>query len=138
MSATRGLTEAGQSIWLDNITRDLLTTGTLARYVDELSVAGITSNPTIFEKAITRGDAYDAEIRSLSAEGKAGDELLFELILHDLTAAADILAPVHRRTAGRGRLGVGGGGARAGRTTPQGRWRRPSGCSRRRPGPTCS
>ncbi len=100
MSATRGLTEAGQSIWLDNITRDLLTTGTLARYVDELSVAGLTSNPTIFERAITRGDAYDAEIRSLSAEGKEGDELLFELILHDLTAAADILAPVHRRTLG--------------------------------------
>lgn len=98
MSATRGLTEAGQSIWLDNITRDLITTGTLARYVDELSVAGITSNPTIFEKAITRGAAYDAEIRSLFAEGRGGDELLFELIIHDLTAAADILAPLHRRT----------------------------------------
>ncbi len=100
MSATRGLTEAGQSIWLDNITRDLITTGTLVRYVDELSVTGITSNPTIFERAITRGDAYDAEIRSLAAEGKEGDELLFELIIHDLTAAADILAPVHRRTLG--------------------------------------
>jgi transaldolase len=100
VSATKGLTEAGQSIWLDNITRDLIATGTLARYVDELSVAGITSNPTIFERAITRGDAYDAEIRSSSAEGKEGDELLFELILHDLTAAADILAPIHRRTLG--------------------------------------
>ena len=100
MSATRGLTEAGQSIWLDNITRDLITTGTLARYVDELAVTGITSNPTIFEKAITRGAAYDAEIRSLVAEGKEGDELLFELIIHDLTAAADILAPLHRRTLG--------------------------------------
>ena len=100
MSATRGLTEVGQSIWLDNITRDLITTGTLARYVDELSVTGITSNPTIFERAITRGDAYDDEIRSLAAEGKEGDELLFEVIIHDLTAAADILAPVHRRTLG--------------------------------------
>ncbi len=100
MSATRGLTEAGQSIWLDNITRDLLTTGTLARYVDELSVAGITSNPTIFERAITRGAAYDADIRSLVAEGQERDELLFELILHDLTAAADVLAPLHRRTLG--------------------------------------
>lgn len=100
MSATRGLTAAGQSIWLDNITRDLITTGTLPRYVDELSVAGITSNPTIFERAITRGDAYDAEIRSLVADGKEGDKLLFELIIHDLTAAADILAPLHRRTLG--------------------------------------
>ena len=98
--ATTTLTHAGQSIWLDNITRDLLTTGTLARYVEELSVAGITSNPTIFEKAITKGAAYDAEIRSLMAEGKSGDGLLFELIIHDLTAAADVLAPVHRRTAG--------------------------------------
>jgi transaldolase len=98
--ATRALTEAGQSIWLDNITRDLLTTGTLARYVEDLSVAGITSNPTIFEKAITHGAAYDAEIGSLLAEGKSGDDLLFELVIHDLTAAADILAPVHRRTAG--------------------------------------
>ena len=100
MSATKGLSDAGQSIWLDNITRDLITTGTLARYVDELWVAGITSNPTIFERAITRGAAYDAEIRSLVAEGKEGDELLFELILHDLTAAADMLAPLHRRTLG--------------------------------------
>jgi transaldolase len=100
MSATRELTEAGQSIWLDNITRDLITTGTLARYVQDLSVAGITSNPTIFEKAITRGDAYDHEIRSLVEEGRTGDELLFELIIHDLTEAADILLPLHRRTAG--------------------------------------
>ena len=98
--ATKALTEAGQSIWLDNITRDLLTTGTLSRYVKDLSVRGITSNPTIFEKAITKGEAYDAEIRSLMAEGKSGDDLLFELVLHDLTAAADVLAPVHRRTAG--------------------------------------
>jgi transaldolase len=100
MSATKGLSEAGQSIWLDNITRDLITTGTLGRYVDELSVSGITSNPTIFERAITKGDAYDAEIRSVAAEGKKGDELLFELILHDLTRAADILALLHRRTVG--------------------------------------
>jgi transaldolase len=100
MSATKGLSEAGQSIWLDNITRDLITTGTLAQYVDELSVTGITSNPTIFERAITRGAAYDAEIRSLVAGGKQGDELLFELIIQDLAVAADILAPVHRRTLG--------------------------------------
>jgi transaldolase len=98
--ATRALTEAGQSIWLDNITRDLLTTGTLARYVDQLSVAGITSNPTIFDKAIGKGGAYDAQIRSLAAEGREGDQLLFELILTDLLDAADILAPLHRRTSG--------------------------------------
>ncbi len=98
--ATKALARVGQSIWLDNITRDLLTTGTLARYVEELSVTGLTSNPSIFEKAITKGSAYDAEIESLMAEGKSGDELLFEVILHDLTAAADILASVHRRTAG--------------------------------------
>ena len=98
--ATKALAEAGQSIWLDNITRDLLTTGTLARYVNDLSVTGITSNPTIFERAITKGEAYDAEIRSLMAEGKSGDDLLFELAIHDLTAAADMLIPVHRRTAG--------------------------------------
>ncbi len=97
---TKALTQAGQSVWLDNITRDLLTTGTLARWIDELSVTGITSNPSIFEKAITTGAAYDAEIRSLMAEGRSGDELLFELIIHDLTKAADLLAAVHRRTAG--------------------------------------
>lgn len=98
--STSKLARAGQSIWLDNITRDLLTTGTLARYVEELSVTGLTSNPSIFEKAITKGEAYDGQIRSLMAEGKSGDDLLFELILADLTGAADILAPVHRRTAG--------------------------------------
>lgn len=98
--ATKALSQAGQSIWLDNITRDLLASGTLARYIHELSVAGLTSNPTIFEKAITKGAAYDAQIRSLMEEGKSGDELLFELIIHDLTEAADLLAPAHRRTAG--------------------------------------
>jgi transaldolase len=97
---TKALTQAGQSIWLDNITRDLLTSGTLARYIAESSVAGITSNPTIFEKAITKGAAYDAQIGSLAKEGKAGDELLFEVILQDLIASADLLAPLHRRTAG--------------------------------------
>jgi transaldolase len=98
--ATTALTQAGQSIWLDNITRDLITSGTLARYIAELGVSGITSNPTIFEKAITKGSAYDAQIRSLFEEGKSGDELLFEVILRDLIAAADLLAPTHRRTAG--------------------------------------
>jgi transaldolase len=100
MSATTALADAGQSVWLDNITRDLLSTGTLARYIEDLGVTGITSNPTIFEKAITQGEAYDAQIRSVAGEGKRGDELLFELILADLTDAAGLLAPVYRRTAG--------------------------------------
>ena len=68
--ATKALSQAGQSIWLDNITRDLLASGTLARYISELSVTGLTSNPTIFHKAVTQGDAYDADIRSLRAEGE--------------------------------------------------------------------
>jgi transaldolase len=98
--ATKALTQAGQSIWLDNITRDLISSGTLARYMAELSVAGITSNPTIFEKAITKGAAYDGQIAGLKQQGKSGDELLFELILTDLAAAADLFVPLHRRTAG--------------------------------------
>ena len=100
MNATRSLAEAGQSIWLDNITRALLRSGTLARYTEELSVTGLTSNPTIFERAITRTSDYDAEIAALAATGLRGDVLLFELILRDLTEAAAILLPVHRRTAG--------------------------------------
>ena len=98
--ATTALTQAGQSIWLDNITRDLITSGTLAGYIADLSVSGITSNPTIFEKAITKGSAYDAQLQQLVLAGTSGDELLFEVILRDLIAAADLLAPTHRRTAG--------------------------------------
>jgi transaldolase len=100
MRATRLLAEAGQSIWLDNITRELLGSGTLARYVDELSVSGLTSNPTIFERAVTRTTDYDDEIAALAATGLKGDGLLFEMVLNDLTRAADILLPAHRRTAG--------------------------------------
>ncbi len=100
MNATRSLVEAGQSIWLDNITRGMLTSGTFARYTEELSVTGLTSNPTIFERAITRTGDYDAEIADLAATGLRGDRLLFEMILADLTEAAAILLPVHRRTAG--------------------------------------
>jgi transaldolase len=100
MDGSRHLHELGQSVWLDNITRDLLTTGTLERYIAELSVTGLTSNPTIFDQAITRSSAYDDEIRALSARGLAGEALLFELAIQDLCQAADLLAPVHRRTAG--------------------------------------
>jgi transaldolase len=100
MSATRLLVEVGQSIWLDNITRELLKSGTLARYIEELAVTGLTSNPTIFERAITRTTDYDEEITTLASAGMNGDALLFEMVLNDLTEAADMLLPVHHRTAG--------------------------------------
>jgi transaldolase len=96
-SSTQQLHERGQSIWLDNITRTLLTSGTLAHYVDQLSVTGLTSNPTILDKAIEGSDAYDEAIR-VSAAG--GEPLLFELAIDDLRAAADLFRPVHERTAG--------------------------------------
>jgi transaldolase len=97
MSSTQQLREQGQSIWLDNITRTLLTSGTLARYVDELGVTGLTSNPTIFDKAIEGSDAYDEAIRTSAA---SGESLLFELALEDLRAAAYLFRPVHDRTSG--------------------------------------
>ena len=96
---TQQLHELGQSIWLDNITRDLLTSGTLKRYIDELSVTGLTSNPSIFDHAVTHSKAYDAEIRRQMGAGKSGEALFFELALQDLTQAADLFAPIHKRTA---------------------------------------
>jgi len=90
----------GQSIWLDNITRGILTDGTLRRYTEERSVTGLTSNPTIFDHAITAGDAYDDANRQKTAEGKSGEPMFFELAIEDLTAAADIFRPIMRaRTA---------------------------------------
>ena len=100
MKPTRALREAGQSLWLDNITRDLLDSGTLERYVDELSVTGLTSNPTIFNQAISRSASYDDEIRRLRASGGTGEALFFELALRDITRAADLFVPIHRRTSG--------------------------------------
>src|SRR5271170_3873928 len=100
MKATQQLHDLGQSIWLDNITRDLLTGGTLARYVGELSVTGLTSNPTIFDHAIKNSTSYDAAIREKLKEGKSGERLFFELALDDLTRAADLFRPVHSRTNG--------------------------------------
>ncbi len=97
---TRALRDLGQSLWLDHLTRDLLERGTLRRYVDELSVTGLTSNPTILDRAISRSAAYDADIARLGRAGMAGEALLFELALQDLTRAADVFAPVHDRTAG--------------------------------------
>ena len=100
MNATEKLHDLGQSLWLDNITRDLLTTGTLKRYIDELSVTGLTSNPTIFDHAIKNSTAYDAAIRQKLKEGKSGEELFFELALEDLTQAADLFRPIWERTDG--------------------------------------
>jgi transaldolase len=100
MKATERLHALGQSLWLDNITRDLLTSGTLKRYIDELSVTGLTSNPSIFDHAVTHSKAYDEEIRRLAGAGKSGEALFFELAIQDLTKAADMFAPIHKRTAG--------------------------------------
>ena len=81
MKATQLLHNLGQSIWLDNITRDLLASGTLKRYIDELSVTGLTSNPTIFDHAIKNSSAYDAAIRGGLAKGKSGEALFFDLAI---------------------------------------------------------
>jgi transaldolase len=99
MRATEILHNLGQSIWLDNITRDLLDSLTLKRYIDDLSVTGLTSNPTIFDHAITHSKSYDPEIRRLVREGLSGEALFFELAVQDLTRAADLFTPIHERTA---------------------------------------
>ena len=99
-TATKQLHDAGQSLWLDYITRDIVRDGTLKRYIDELSLTGLTSNPTIFDKALRAGDDYDEQIAELTAQGKGGDELFFELAITDLQGAADLFRPVHDRTDG--------------------------------------
>jgi transaldolase len=98
MKATQLLHNLGQSIWLDHITRDLLTTGTLQRYIADLSVTGLTSNPTIFQQAITKSVAYDGAIREKLQAGLAGEKLFFELAIEDLTQAADLFRPIYDRT----------------------------------------
>jgi transaldolase len=98
MKATQLLHNLGQSLWLDNITRDLLDNGTLERYVDELSVTGLTSNPTIFDHAIKGSSAYDASIRDGLSKGRTGEELFFDLALDDITRAADLFRPIYDRT----------------------------------------
>jgi transaldolase len=100
MKATQLLHNLGQSIWLDNITRDLLTSGTLQRYIDELSVTGLTSNPTIFDHAIKNSGAYDTAIRGGLAQGKTPEAIFFDLALEDLTRAADLFRPIYDRTNG--------------------------------------
>ena len=95
MKATQQLHDLGQSLWLDNITRELLTNGTLSRYIRELAVTGLTSNPTIFEHAIKKGDFYTDAIREKALAGKSGESLFFELALEDLIAADDLFRPIH-------------------------------------------
>ena len=99
MKATEALHDLGQSLWIDDITRDMLDSGTLKKYIDELSVTGLTSNPTIFDNAVSKSDSYDPEIKRLSTAGYTGEALFFELALQDLSRAADLFLPIHERTA---------------------------------------
>src|SRR5262245_30036606 len=96
---TERLSQLGQSLWLDDITRDLIDSGTLATYIAQWSVTGLTSNPTIFDHAITHSASYDGEIARLLANGASGETLFFELALQDLSRAADLFLPIHQRTA---------------------------------------
>jgi transaldolase len=100
MKATQLLYNLGQSLWLDNITRNLLTSGRLRRYIEEFSVTGLTSNPTIFDNAIRKTGDYDLAIQEKIGEGKSGEDLFFELALEDLTQSADLFRPIYDRTNG--------------------------------------
>ena len=100
MNKTQELHRLGQSIWLDNITREILDNGTLRRYMNEFSVTGLTSNPTIFDEAIGNTDAYDDGIRAKAKSGKSGEALFVELALEDLRRAADLFRPVFEATDG--------------------------------------
>ena len=100
MKATQLLHNLGQSLWLDNITRDLLDSGTLKRYIDDLSVTGLTSNPTIFDHAIKNSSAYDSTISRKLTQSESSEEIFFELALEDLTRAADLFRPIYDETNG--------------------------------------
>ncbi|MDQ2917433.1 MAG: transaldolase [Pseudomonadota bacterium] len=100
MKATQRLHDLGQSLWLDNITREMLVNGTLRRYIDEFDVTGLTSNPTIFDHAIRNGSFYDDAIRKQAAAGQSGEALFIDLALDDLARAADLFRPVHDATGG--------------------------------------
>jgi len=99
MKANQQLHDLGQSLWLDNITREMLDNGTLQRYIDELSVTGLTSNPTIFDHAMTHGNAYDGDMGKLMSSGLSAEDAFFEMAIADLRRAADLFAPIHERTA---------------------------------------
>jgi transaldolase len=94
MKATQQVHNLGQSLWLDNITRELLTSGTLRRYIDEFSITGLTSNPTIFDLAIRNGNSYDDSIRQKTAQNRTSEDLFFELAFEDLHQAADLFRPI--------------------------------------------
>ena len=100
MNATQQLHQLGQSLWLDNITRPLITSGTLQRYIDQFSITGLTSNPTIFDHAIGSSTAYDGAIREKLQQGESPEPLFFELALDDITRAADLFRPIYERTSG--------------------------------------
>src|SRR6202020_1111788 len=100
MTITKNLHDLGQSLWLDNITRDILDDGTLRRYIDTLSVTGLTSNPTIFDEAIGKHAVYDKAIRQKAESGLKGEELFIEIALEDLRRAADLFKPEFDRTKG--------------------------------------
>jgi transaldolase len=100
MKPTQQLHDLGQSLWLDNITRELLSTGRLQKYIDELSVTGLTSNPTIFDKAISGSGDYDESIAAAAKSGKSAEDIFFEIALADLSEAADLFKPIHDRTNG--------------------------------------
>jgi transaldolase len=99
MKATQQLNKLGQSLWLDNITRQLLDSGTLKKYIDELSVTGLTSNPTIFDNAMTKGNSYDNDMGRLMSSGMKVEDAFFEMAIDDLRRAADLFADIHQRTA---------------------------------------
>src|ERR687895_1127239 len=135
MKPTAKLHESGQSLWLDNISREMLDSGQLQRYIDEYSVTGLTSNPSIFDKAIASG-AYDDEIRRKAA-AEDPEELFFALAFEDLGRAADLLEPIHRRTSGVDD----GSRSRSLRSWPMTRaapYRPPPTCTRERAARTCS
>jgi transaldolase len=98
MNPMQKLHHDGQSLWLDNITRDLLTSVTLQRYIDELGITGLTSNPTIFDQAFLNTAAYDVAIRGAADRGLSGEEIFFSIALEDLQAAADLFRDIHERT----------------------------------------
>jgi transaldolase len=100
MKPTQQLHELGQSLWIDDITRDMLDEGTIQSYIDELSVTGLTSNPTIFDKAISGGNDYDDQIVELREQGREAEQLFFELALTDLRRAAKLFEPINERTDG--------------------------------------
>jgi len=100
MKATQQLHALGQSLWLDNITREMLVNGTLRRYIDDFEITGLTSNPTIFDRAIRNGHFYDASIRRRAAAGQSGEDLFIDLALEDLAQAADLFRPTHEATGG--------------------------------------